>query len=175
MIRHLLHSIALAAVAAAADLPDLSLATASWTSTPGVQIEAGVVSLQGDPAGYRRATLTLPATVFAGRTLRFSAQVLTQGVSQAKDIAYASPKLKVINQATNAVLAVNNFGTQERPEWTSVAVEITAPKELATQVTLEIGFQFCSGLFKAKDVSLAEVQPWRWRVLDGNQKSYFDK
>ena len=175
MTRSLLVILALALASAAADLPDISLATAAWTPTAGVTIEAGVASLSGDPAAYRRATLTLPGEGLAGRTIRFSAQVLTQGLAQGKDIAYASPKLKVINAATQAVMAVNNFGVQEHPAWTPVAVEVTVPKGHTAPVILEIGLQLCTGLFKAREASLAEVQPWRWRVLDGGQKSTFDK
>ena len=175
MTRYLLFWVALSAAVGAADLPDVSLATAPWTCSAGAVIAAGEVSLQGDPLGYRRATLTLPADVGAGRTLRFSAKVLTQGVTQAKEIVYASPKLKIINATTNAVMGVNNFGVQERSEWTPVVVEVTVAAGHTDPVTLEIGLQFCSGLFKAKDATLAVVPPWRWRVLDGDHKSTFDK
>ncbi len=175
MTHYLLLCVALAAAVGAADLPEIGLATAPWTCSPGVTLAAGEVSLQGDPLGYRRATLTLPAGACAGKTVRFSAKVLTQGIAPAREIAYASPKLKIINQATSAVMGVNNFGAQERSEWTPIVVEVTVPAGHADPVTLEIGLQFCSGLFKARDAVFAVVPPWRWRVLDGDQKSYFDK
>jgi hypothetical protein len=175
MMRLLIFCTALALAARALDLPTVSLAAVPWSCSEGVTLADGVLSLDGDPTGYRRATLTLPGEALAGRTFRFSVQALTQGMTQAKEVAYASPKLKIINQATNAVMAVNNFGTQERPQWTPVVVEVSVPKGHTAPITLEIGLQFCCGQFRAKDVSFVEVQPWRWRVLDGDHKSYFDK
>lgn len=175
MIRALTLSLVLCLAAGAADLPSVSLDAATWSCTDGASISAGVVSLQGAPKGYVRATLVLPGNVVAGKTIRFSAQVMTQDLKQGRAITYASPKLKVIGQKGKAAMAVNNFGCEEHAEWTPMDVQVTVPEDQEGPVTLEIGLQLCSGLLKARDVSIAAAKPWRWRVLDGDHKSYFDK
>lgn len=175
MMRQLIPCLFIAMAAWGADLPSVSLDSAGWTCTDGATIRDGIATLKGDPEGYVRVFLELPASVFAGKTIRFSAQVMTEDVKKGKELVYASPKLKVVDEKGRSVKAVNNFGTQERSEWTLVDVDVTAPADHENPLTLEIGFQLCSGVFKAKDVKIAKAKPWRWRVLDGDHKSYFDK
>lgn len=159
----------------AVELEEVGLDTGEWTCSEGVTIAEGIVSLQGAPEGYPRATLTLPGDELAGKSFRFSALALTKDIVPGQDIAYASPKLKIIDEAGKRVLAVNNFGSVGDGEWTRVSVDVTIPKDHAGPVVFEIGIQLCSGFFQARDVRIAEVEPWRWRVLDAGHKSYFDK
>lgn len=164
-----------AAALLAAEVPEVGLDTGKWVCTEGATVADGVVTLQGDPQGYPRATLKLPGEGLAGKSFRFSALVLTKDIVPGQKIAYASPKLKVIDETGKRVLAVNNFGAVEGPEWVLVGVDVTIPKDHAGPVVFEIGIQLCSGLFQAKEVRIAEAEPWRWRVLDAGHKSYFDK
>ncbi len=164
-----------AAALLAAELPGVSLDTGQWVCTEAATVADGVVTLQGDPQGYPRATLKLAGEDLAGKSFRFSAQVLTKDIVPGQKIAYASPKLKVIDETGKRVLAVNNFGVVEGPEWTLMTVDVTIPKGYAGPVVFEIGIQLCSGSLQAKDVQIVEAEPWRWRVLDAGHKSYFDK
>jgi hypothetical protein len=175
MIRVIALSLLLAAVASAADLPSVSLDSGQWACTDGAVIENGVVTLTGDPKGYVRATFLMPAEAIAGKTLRFAAQVSTADLKQGREITYASPKLKVVDQKGKSVKAVYNFGTDDRPDWTPLDLYVTVPEDQGDPLVFEIGLQLCSGVFRAKEVTVEEARPWRWRVLDGGHKSYFEK
>lgn len=164
-----------AAAMLAAELPGVGLDTGQWICTEGASIADGVVTLQGDPQGYPRATLKLAGEELAGKSFRFSALVLTKDIVPGQKIVYASPKLKVIDETGKRVLAVNNFGAVAGPEWTLVGVDVTIPAGHAGPIVFEIGIQLCGGSLQAKDVQIVEAEPWRWRVLDAGHKSYFDK
>jgi hypothetical protein len=164
-----------AAALSAAELPEVGLDSGKWVCTDGAGIAEGIVTLQGDPKGYPRATLKLAGEELAGKSFRFSAMVLTKDIVPGQQIAYASPKLKVIDETGKKVLSVNNFGALEGGEWTLIGVDVTIPKDHAGPIVFEIGVQLCSGSLQAKDVRIVEAEPWRWRVLDAGHKSYFDK
>jgi len=156
-------------------LPSLSLREAKWQGSEGVAIGEGVATIEGDPAGYNRAALEVDGRLIAGKSIRFLAKVKTSGMKQGKDIVYASPKLKIIDPAASRVMAVNNFGTEDRPEWREEYVNLQVPRDQKGPVVFELGVQLCSGTLQVKDVEIIEVEPWRWRVLDAGHKSYFDK
>jgi len=164
-----------AAALLAAELPEVGLDTGQWVCSEGATVADGVVTLQGDPQGYPRASLKLAGEGLAGKSFRFSAWVLTKDIVPGQKIAYASPKLKVIDETGKRVLAVNNFGAADGPEWTLMTVDVTIPKDHDGPIVFEIGIQLCSGSLQAKDVRIVEAEPWRWRVLDAGHKSYFDK
>ena len=156
-------------------LPDVSLASTRWKCTAGASVEAGVAQLTGRPDGYTRVTMTLPGALLADKTFDVSAQVKTHAIQPGQDLVYASPKLKMIHSPSRKVLAVNNFGHKEHGEWTPVHLQITFSQALRGPVELELGLQFCSGTLEVSNVAITETEPWRWRVLDGDHKSYFDK
>jgi hypothetical protein len=159
----------------AGDLPDVSLATAKWTCTDGASIKEGVATLVGEPGGYIRVFLPVAGEALAGKTVRFSAMVRTRDIKPGKPLPYASPKLKIVDEKNRQVKGVVNFASKPCPEWTSLDMDLTVPKDQKASITLELGLQLCRGVFEAKDVKLEKVKPWRWRVLDGDHKSYFDK
>ncbi len=170
MTRALLLGLSVVCVAAvAAELPDVSLGTAKWVCTEGARIEDGVAVLTGTPESYRRVILKLPGPAVAGRNLRLSAEVKTSGIKPGQKVVYASPKLKIIDDTTGRPLGVDNFGAAERPEWEELHVEAKVSANRQKPVVLELGLQNCSGTFEARNVKLAAVQPWRWRVLDAGQ------
>ena len=156
-------------------LPSLSLNDGPWQSSEGVTITEGVATIKGSPVGYNRAILEIDGKRLAGKSIRFLAQVKTSDMKQGKDIPYASPKLKIIDPKGARVMAVNNFGTENRSEWQEEYVNLQIPKDHEDPIVFELGVQLCSGTLQVKDVKMIEVEPWRWRVLDAGHKSYFDK
>jgi hypothetical protein len=159
----------------AGDLPDVSLTKAKWACTDGASIKDGVATLVGTPEGYVRVTLPVAGDLVAGKTIRFSAMVRTRDIKPSKPIAYASPKLKLVDEKNRQVKGVYNFANKPCPEWTPLDMDLTVPKDQKGPIVLELGLQLCTGVFEAKDVKLEKAKPWRWRVLDGDHKSYFDK
>jgi len=159
------------ALALAAEIPSVSLEPGTWECTEGAVVEDGVATLTGAPERYCRVTLAIPGQSVAGKTVRLSAEVNVVGVKPAQQVVYASPKLKIIDSATKANLGVNNFGANERSGWEELAVEAQVPGGLATPIVLELGLQFCTGRLQVRNVKLAEVQPWRWRVLDAGAEN----
>ena len=158
-------------VALSASLPLVSLGSAKWTCSEGTAIENGVATLTGEAKEYRRVFLPLPASAVAGKTLRFSAEVKTQGMKPGQQVVYASPKLKIADGAKGSAMMVNNFGTKDQPEWNEITAEVTVPRDREQPVVLELGLQYCSGTFQARNVTLTEVEPWSWRVLDAGKQA----
>ena len=166
-IRRIAFLLALGCVSslAAANLPSVSLESGDWSCSEGTAVEAGAATLEGTPKGYARVVLKLPAEQVAGKDLRFSAEVKTSDLKPGLPVAYASPKLKITNGG-RAALGVNNFGTEDRPEWDPQMVEAAIPKDQKAPVVLELGLQSCSGTLQVRNVKLEDVPPWKWRVLD---------
>ncbi|MBN2450753.1 MAG: hypothetical protein JXR77_10215, partial [Lentisphaeria bacterium] len=123
----------------AGELPDVALTNGQWVCSEGTSLADGVATLEGDGKGYPRVALALPGAALAGKSVRFSAEVTTQGLQKGQDLVYASPKLKIIDTANKKVMSVNNFGIAERSGWTAVDVEVTVPAGRTDPVELELG------------------------------------
>ncbi len=148
-----------------AGLPDVSLESGRWVCSEGCSVNQGVATLQGAPKRYARVTLSVPAQQVAGKQLQLSAEIQTSDMKPDAPVVYASPKLKITNDS-RAALGVNNFGAKDRTEWTEMMVQAAVPADSTAPVVLELGLQNCSGTLLVRNVSLQEVQPWQWKVLD---------
>ena len=156
----------------AADLPAVDSANTDWKMDPGVRLEDGAFVVTGDADKYVRARLTVPVAPLRGGSFLFRGEVRTEALKLG-DTSYQAPKLKVYDDKGKA-LGVNNLH-EERPEWSSLLVQFKVPADYAADtITFEVGMQQCPGTFSARNLELCSGE-WRWRRLDGTNKSYFDK
>ncbi|OGV62148.1 MAG: hypothetical protein A3K19_27430 [Lentisphaerae bacterium RIFOXYB12_FULL_65_16] len=156
----------------AMDLPSVDSGNSGWKLDDGVRAENGAFVVTGDADKYVRARLTVPAAPLRGGSFLFRGEVRTEALKLG-DTSYQAPKLKVYDDKGKA-LGVNNLH-EERPEWSSLLVQFKVPADYAADtITFEVGMQQCPGTFSARNLELCSGE-WRWRRLDGTNKSYFDK
>jgi hypothetical protein len=144
----------------AGEMPLIDLSKNKWKLGKGMSIQDGILTIQGNPEEYRKATLTIPVKELPKKKFFVKALIKTKNVKQGER-SYQLPKIKAyIKNKEEDTRKAARIQAETLSDWTPHALSYQLPATRPNEkLVIELSAEKCYGTVMFKDIELSEKVP----------------
>ena len=137
-------------------LPSVDFSNKTWNIDKGITITNGILTIEGNPEEYRKATITIPAEILGNETFYIVGEIKMRNVKLG-NIVYKAPKFKIY---LGEKYLARNVAEVDIPEWSTYSLKYKIPQGKKTEnLIIEIAMQNCTGIFQVRNLKLSFHPP----------------